>query len=557
MKDMGTCSECGIAIGPGHRKQHVLAGYQLPQICNEMLYISEAGKETKAEWLEEGIVLKISDAVRTRTGYEANLKVKHRSEKKDVWRVSDRLNFHKSRARKVLADQIFEAFQGDNGTLTHDDIGQLLLWVEQYLESHYGGQGQKALDLPDEKDHLTPEEHEAAMALLKSPDLIDQFLAAVDTLGCVGEEVNKTYFLLAFTSRLLPEPIHSILKGEPSAGKNHLLFSVGKLFPEGEIKFLTGASAKALFYSGDDFRHKCLIFIEHVGGEESDYSIRTMQSEQKIVFWTVEKVDGRLETVEKVVEGPVGITQASTAAHLNAENETRCFTPNMDETDDQTRRILRSKATNYKLNGKRSHDDIIKQWQTAMGLLSQVKVVFPEWLDHVVESFPVKPVRVRRDFGRFVALIEASAVLHQHQREVTEFEEGVKIVTPSIEDYRLAYEIVDASSLLDIAVSGITPKCETLMAAIRAWDDARVQVGDNSFSVSDVAHLVDWTLNTVRKHLREAVHVGALELTTPGGKGRGHIARYKLLSASRVPGRFTMPISPDLLFPHTVIQKDT
>jgi hypothetical protein len=130
MKDMGTCSECGIAIGPGHRKQHVLAGYQLPQICNEMLYISEAGKETKAEWLEEGIVLKISDAVRTRTGYEANIKIKHRSEKKDVWKVSDRLNFHKSRARKVLADQIFEAFQADNGTLTFDDIGQLLLWVE-------------------------------------------------------------------------------------------------------------------------------------------------------------------------------------------------------------------------------------------------------------------------------------------------------------------------------------------------------------------------------------------------------------------------------------------
>jgi len=547
MKDMGTCSECGIAIGPGHRKQHVLAGYQLPQICNEMLYISEAGKETKAEWLEEGIVLKISDAVRTRTGYEANIKIKHRGEKKDVWKVSDRLNFHKSRARKVLADQIFEAFQADNGTLTFDDIGQLLLWVEQYLESHYGGQGQKALDLPDEKAPLTPEAQEAALALLKSPDLVGQFLAAVDTLGCVGEEVNVTYFLLAFTSRLLPEPIHSILKGEPSAGKNHLLFSVGKLFPDNEIKFLTGASAKALFYSGGDFKHKCLVFIEHVGGEESDYSIRTMQSEQKIVFWTVEKVDGRLETVEKVVEGPVGITQASTAAHLNAENETRCFTPNMDETDNQTRRILRSKATNYKLNGKRSHDDIIAQWQAAMGLLSQVKIVFPDWIDQIVESFPIKPVRVRRDFGRFVALIEASAVLHQYQREVTELEGGVKIVTPSIEDYRLAYEIVEQSSLLDIAVSGVTPKCEALVSAIREWDDNRVHTGDEAWGIADIAHLVDWTRPTLRKHLREAVNVGGIEVTNPGGKGRGHMTRYRILAANTMPGRTILPISPDLL----------
>jgi hypothetical protein len=546
MKDMGTCSECGTAIGPGHRKQHVLAGYQLPQICNEMLYISEAGKETKAEWLEEGIVLKISDAVRTRTGYEANIKIKHRSEKKDVWRVSDRLNFHKSRARKVLADQIFEAFQADNGTLTFDDIGQLLLWVEQYLETHYGGQGQKALDLPDEKDPLTPEEHEAALALLKSPDLVDQFLSAVDRLGCVGEEVNKTYFLLAFTSRLLNEPIHSILKGEPSAGKNHLLFSVGQLFPPGEIKFLTGASAKAMFYSGDDFKHKCLVFIEHVGGEESDYSIRTMQSEQKIVFWTVEKVDGRLETVEKVVEGPVGITQASTAAHLNAENETRCFTPNMDETDDQTRRILRSKARRYMSNGAASSEEMVKRWQMAMGQLSVVKIIFPDWLDHVVESFPVRPVRVRRDFGRFIALIEASAVLHQFQREVTELEDGTKIVTPSIEDYSLAHEIVEQSALLDIAIKGATPKCEKLVEAIRVWDDERVKVGDESFGVADIAHLMKWTRPTLTKHLREAVHIGLLDLTVAGGKGRGHMSRYKLPIAAPEP-KSLLPIHPDML----------
>ena len=75
-------------------------------------------------------------------------------------------------------------------------------------------------------------------------------------------------------------------------------------------------------------------------------------------------------------------------------------------------------------------------------------------------KFPTNPLRVRRDRPRFLALIEASALLHQYQRESTERNGQVYLVA-TVEDYAIAREV--AMVLLQPVLSGATPKCKALV----------------------------------------------------------------------------------------------
>ena len=85
-------------------------------------------------------------------------------------------------------------------------------------------------------------------------------------------------------------------------------------------------SERALVYSDEDFRHRILYIAEAdaLAGEGlSAYFLRTLVSEGRLVYETVEKDGDRLVT--RVIEkpGPIGVILTTTRLHLHAENETR------------------------------------------------------------------------------------------------------------------------------------------------------------------------------------------------------------------------------------------
>ena len=70
-----------------------------------------------------------------------------------------------------------------------------------------------------------------------------------------------------------------------------------------------------------------------------------MQSEGKLTLWVPEKNEqGRIETVEKNVEGPAAFVSTTTRAELHDENETRSIELTLDESEAQTRAIVKASA---------------------------------------------------------------------------------------------------------------------------------------------------------------------------------------------------------------------
>src|SRR5262249_16311680 len=173
--------------------------------------------------------------------------------------------------------------------------------------------------------NMSQDERDAALNLVRDEELLPRFLDDIESMGCVGEETNKHTLLLACISRLLPQPINVTVKGESSAGKNYQVDWVTQFLPPEKLHPITSASAKSLFYIETDYRNSVVVIAEAPGGEESDYSIRSMQSENKLVALVTEKQDGKFVTVEHTVEGPIAFIQTTTKPHLHTENETRVF----------------------------------------------------------------------------------------------------------------------------------------------------------------------------------------------------------------------------------------
>jgi Domain of unknown function (DUF3854) len=362
------------------------------------------------------------------------------------------------------------------------------------------------------RSELSDADKAEALDLLKDPNLLQKFLRDIQAACCAGETENKLILFLTYTSRKLAHPINLNVKGESSAGKNFLVQSVGKFFPPEEVHFISEATPKALFYLGRDLSHRVIVIAEAPGAEDAQYSIRTMQSENELTILVPEKVNGRLETKERKVKGPVSFIETTTKTHLHAENENRCFDIFADESEEQTKRIFRAQdkgfhaAVNENSLALRLH-----VWRNAQRVLESMPVVvdFAQFI-----KFPLKPLRVRRDRPRFVALIEACALLHQHQRARRDIR-GVPYIVADLEDYEIVREL--SAAVLGRVLKGITPSCEKMVETMSACE--------GEFKQSDIETEMRWSKRTVTKYAKEAVELGCFEVVE-GGTGKAYKYRF-------------------------------
>jgi len=92
---------------------------------------------------------------------------------------------------------------------------------------------------------------------------------------------------------------------------------------------------------------------------------------------------------------------------------TRIWTLSTDESIEQTKRILEFEARMEKYPKPANIEEEKEAIRNALKELNSVKVLIP-YADFI--EFPFNKIRVRRDFPKLLALIKASAYLHQYQR---------------------------------------------------------------------------------------------------------------------------------------------
>ena len=386
------------------------------------------------------------------------------------------------------------------------DLGKLLLACESAQDARLS----EHLE-PGEPSapQLAPEDQEKALELLKSPDLLEKLAQCFDAAGIVGESTNKLAAYLACTSRLLEAPLAVIIQSTSAAGKSALMEAVLSFFPsETQVKY-SAMTGQSLYYLGEkNLSHKILAIVEEEGAEKASYALKLLQSEKELTIASTGKDPhtGRMKTEEYHVEGPVSILLTTTSIDIDEELMNRCIILTVDESREQTERIhaLQRKARTLEgLRLKKKRRAILDLLQNAQRLLKPVDIINP-FADEL--TFTAERTRTRRDHEKYLTLIEAVTLLHQHQRPLEDDEEAGPHIKTTLEDIEIANAL--APEILGRSLDELPPQTRRMLEALkqmvaatcekRAIDQDRCH-----FTRREVREHLRWSEFQVRTHMQK------------------------------------------------------
>jgi hypothetical protein len=289
--------------------------------------------------------------------------------------------------------------------------------------------------------------------LVLVPNILERFAKDLADSGVVGESRVAKLLYLAVTPRLLEMPVSVAIKGPSSGGKSYLTEQVLRFFPESAYYALTAMSEHALAYGDEPLSHRFLVLYEAAGmnSDFQSYLIRSLLSEGRLRYLTVEKTSEGMKPRLIEREGPTGLIVTTTAVKLHPENETRLLSPTVTDTQDQTRDIMAALAKET-WGGAPGRAPNLRKWHAVQIWLEQAerRVSIP-YASDLASLMPPLDVRLRRDFKALLNLITAHALLHQATRQRDT--EGCIIAT--LEDYAVVRELV--ADLISVGVEATVP----------------------------------------------------------------------------------------------------
>jgi len=352
-----------------------------------------------------------------------------------------------------------------------------------------------------EAEAASREAWEQCRVLANESDILRCFAEELARLGVAGESKIAKLLYLALTSRLLEKPVSVALKGPSSGGKSYLVERVLSFFPTNAYYALTAMSDRTLAYSEEPISHRFLVIYEAAGmsGEFATYLMRSLLSEGRVRYETVEKTSEGIKPRLIEREGPTGLIVTTTAVKLHPENETRLLSLTVTDTQDQTKAVMAALAEGAGETGPN-----LERWHALQVWLESAEhgVSIP-YAKILAELIPPVAVRLRRDFGAVLNLIRAHALLHQATRERDA--EG-RIVATIEGDYGAVRELV--ADLVSEGIEATVPKTvrETVVAVKRLRDDSKGE----PITVAELARELKLDRSAVSRRVRSAKDRGYL-----------------------------------------------
>ncbi len=331
-------------------------------------------------------------------------------------------------------------------------------------------------------------------------DILEELDHTLSELGLVGERRTAKLVYLAVTSRLLDRPVSIAVKGPSSGGKSFVVESTLKLFPPEAFYALSAMSDRALAYSSEPLQHRHLVIYEAAGmaSEFATYLIRTLLSEGRLRYETVEKTKDGLTPRLIEREGPTGLIVTTTMLRLHPENETRMLSLTITDTQNQTAAVFRALARE---GGEPEVD--LSPWRALQTWLAKgpAAVTIP-FADRLAQMVPPLAVRLRRDFKTVLMLIRAHALLHQATRQ----RDASGRIVATLDDYRAVRALV-ANLVAEGIDATVKPEVrETVEAASRLLDE-----GNSEVRQTDLARTLKLDKSSISRRVGAALDGGFLK----------------------------------------------
>ncbi|MBA0186323.1 toprim domain-containing protein [Pectobacterium versatile] len=412
-------------------------------------------------------------------------------------------------------------------------LGRVLLALEAHLsqpETH-----------SEATQNMTDEQRDAALALLRDPNLIGRLTDDLAACGVVGESTNLVAGYLAAVSRKLDKPLAVLIQSSSAAGKSSLMDAVLNLIPPEERLQYSAMTGQSLFYLGEtNLQHKILAIAEEEGVRQAAYALKLLQSDGELTIASTGKDDatGNLVTKQYTVKGPVMLMLTTTAIDVDEELLNRCLVLSVNESREQTEAIHALQRHKQTLEGLLMENEkgyLTELHQNAQRLLKPLKVVNP-FASQL--TFLSDKTRTRRDHMKYLTLIQSIALLHQYQREVKTVEHrGTVIEYIEVErsDIVLANKL--AHEILGRTLDEMPPQTRKLLLLIQGMVNQLAHTqnkkpGEVRFTRRDIRNATQWSDSQLKLH---CLRLAEMEYLLVHGGNRGHLLQYELLWDGTVP----------------------
>ncbi len=336
----------------------------------------------------------------------------------------------------LYAQQIGELFSQDEQQIEAD-----LLLLTDLLEKHREEELEQAKASNQNKRHqsvLTAEKQNACVQFLSGKNLMKGIDELIEQAGVVGEESTRRLLFVIASTYKMNTPLHALVQGTSGSGKSHLINSIGQCFPPEDVISMTRVTSKSFYhYTKDELVDKLLLIQDYDGlDEEAQFAFRELQSAGNISSSTTYKDRyGNLMSAVKTVRSHFASLLATTKAEVYYDNMSRSLISGVDESDEQTRRIITHQNKNLAglIDHKKEHQ--AKEFlQNCMRCIRPYQVV-NTYADKVYLPFEAK--MLRRLNSHYQAFVKQITILHQYQRKKDD--QGRLIAEP--EDLKIACEI--------------------------------------------------------------------------------------------------------------------
>jgi hypothetical protein len=332
-------------------------------------------------------------------------------------------------------------------------------------------------------------------SLAQARRILPRAIATLRALGVVGERRAVQLLTLAVVSRLLERPVSVAVKGPSSAGKSFIVEQVLRLFPPSATYALTAMSERALAYSEEPLSHRMLVLYEAAGlrSDFASYLVRSLLSEGRLRYETVEKTKAGLRPRLIEREGPMGLIITTTSVRLHPENETRLLSVVVADTREQTAAVLDALAADRSVTVDLSAWHALHDWLA----LGEHRVTIP-YAAELVRAIPPVAIRLRRDVRQVLDLIRAHALLHRAMRP----RDTTGRVVATLTDYAVVRRLVEPLVAAGVGAT-VAPAVRETVAAVRA-------LGTEDITVHQVAAYLRLDKSAAWRRVQRALEDGYL-----------------------------------------------
>jgi len=280
--------------------------------------------------------------------------------------------------------------------------------------------------------------------------------------------------------------------------------------PDSQVREISSSSANAWSYGDDDFAHRVIYLQEKNEDTGNVHPLRLLISEGRIMRQVTVRAGAGFKTEKYETKGPVACISTTTEHSLAIDDETRHVSIWIDESEKQTRRIIKAEAEGQ---SERSQEDIglWRNVQRVIAARAATPIEMPRWFssDSFLRHVRADDIRVRRYFPAFTQACKTVCLIRSFSRD------------PAADEGQLVVDFIDfaiTATIFDRVFADSIRRPNDEHVATRQFVKAMVAENGGAVQAADYAVAARISLDDAYARLRDAARSGAVRRVNKPGK---------------------------------------